>query len=336
MAVCFIKYNMLRILPENLNKTIEFYEKICGMKYCAESIENKQLPYTSEDKKLHVFNYQKNDVGDYEPTGVCFMLDRNHQGSYPKSGYWKVGLGLRDVNAAVDHFRGKGFNVDPGAQFVDVGYLTAMSDPNGYSIELLQHDFEGNFSKPATSDGLLSQPRDVPPSVGQITIRCTNAKRTCQFYQNVLCMKLLCTEIPGNKFPFTLYFFAYTDDEPLSANLSDVVNREWLYKKRYCQIEVQHRHNLPPDFAYSTNDENGGGVRLGHVGFCIHVTSDVMERVKNVQGVRIFKDEKGKDVCFVHDPDGYVIQVELAEQPLETSAQEDQNQSTKYCCCIDK
>lgn len=307
----FIKYNILRIFPENLEKTINFYKTLCEMNYNIQQMDNKNPPYKSTDNQLHVFSYPAKQTG-VAPTGVCFVLDTDHKVHYKNAGYWKIGLALRDVNAAVQHFNGHGFIVNEGSQFYDVGFLTSLDDPNGHNIELLQEDFEVNFVPPTNSDGYLSQPVSSPPSVGQITIRCTNAERTKAFYQQVLGMKLLCVEQPNNSFPFTLYFFAYTDDVPPSPhNLSDVVNREWLYKKPYCQIEVQHRHNLPHDYKLVTSDENDLNINIGHVGFFVAVSPLIMSQVKSSVDVQVRLNAHGEEVCFLRDPDGYVVQVEL-------------------------
>ena len=57
------------------------------------------------------------------------------------------------------------------AQFQDVGYLCHLRDPNGFSIELLQHTFEKNFSAVTPDDSLaLGQ----PAVIGQITTRSTD------------------------------------------------------------------------------------------------------------------------------------------------------------------
>ena len=305
MATNFIKCNILRINPEKLQSTIHFYKDICGMGYNVEQLNFKNSFYTSSDNKLHVFTFPSKE-SSYKPTGVGFVLDTEHKVDYANSGYWKVGFGLRDVDAAVRHMHRHSIQVGGESQFYDVGYLTCLDDPNGHNIEVLQHDFERNFTPPADSNGLLSQPLGDAPVLGQITIRCTDAVRTQKFYENVLGMKLMCVEQPANKLPFSLYFFAYTDEQPPSVELSAVENREWLYKRPYCQIEVQHRHNLPPGHKYVTNDDNGP---LSHVGFCVCVSEDVMLRVKACEGVKVCVDSEGKDVCFVRDPDGYVIQV---------------------------
>lgn len=305
----YIKYNMLRIKSSNLQKTINFYANICGMNYERKIVDLKSFPYSWSDDSIHVFRYD-NKRDKNELTAACFIVDDdNFQSSYKDSGYWKIGLSLKDVNAAVDYFGSNHINISPGQQFYDVGFLTSFCDPNGYSIELLQHNFENNFKKPENSDGILLQPLDIPPSIGQITIRCTDIEKTKDFYVNVLGMKLLCIEQPANTFPFTLYFFAYTNDEPPSQNLTNIANREWLYEKTYCQIEVQFRHNLTNNFSYITNDSSGCS-KISHVGFSVQVQTALFDRIRsNEQVCKIPTETSSNGSCFIKDPDGFIIHV---------------------------
>ena len=84
------------------------------------------------------------------PSGSQYKSERNDV-------YWKIGLSLQDVNLA----REKIMNLDtsqvsPPAQFFDIGYLCHLADPEGFSIELLQHTFEKNFVKsPLDTTGYL-------------------------------------------------------------------------------------------------------------------------------------------------------------------------------------
>ena len=39
-------------------------------------------------------------------------------------------------------------------QFMEVGYLCHLTDPNGFTIELLQHTFKKNFVKPVPDPSL--------------------------------------------------------------------------------------------------------------------------------------------------------------------------------------
>ena len=73
--------------------------------------------------------------------------------------YWKIGLTLQDVDVARDEIMKFGTNVSKPIQYKDTGYLCHLKDPDGFSIELLQHTFEENFVKPSLyTDLILCQP----------------------------------------------------------------------------------------------------------------------------------------------------------------------------------
>merc|ERR1719265_1795642 len=90
------------------------------------------------------------------------------------TGYWKIGIGLPDVDAAVDNLRDAGVAVEKGSQFLDVGFLTHMRDPAGYTIELLQDSFECNFCPQPRVDRPLACRH---PKVGQVTLRVADIER---------------------------------------------------------------------------------------------------------------------------------------------------------------
>ena len=286
---------------------IDFYSSICGMDYVCQAASSADYPYC-QDGKLHLFSYKEKDPS-YTRTSVCFVVDDNFTAAgYDDPGYWKIGIVLQDVRAAVRCFRERGSRVGSPGQFVDVGFLTSLRDPQGYSIELLQDSFEENFREVG---GERAAPLNQPymPAIGQITIRSREADKTCHFYTAVLGMKLLCTEVPGNRYPFTLYFFAYTAEEPPnSQDLSAVENREWTYQRPYCQIEVQHCHNLPSNFSYQTHDQVGSDIRLGHVGISLQVSRErIREIVAKDQGARYLNVDQS--VAHISDPDGYLIEL---------------------------
>eukprot|EP00438_Fugacium_kawagutii_P006511 Skav209104 [mRNA] locus=scaffold179:131723:132052:+ [translate_table: standard] len=76
--------------------------------------------------------------------------------------------------------------------------------------------------------------------IGQITTRITDAQRSLEFYQKVLKMKLLSVQ-PVEPHRFTLYFLAYTEENPPKSDLEAVENREWLWQRPYTTLELQHR-----------------------------------------------------------------------------------------------
>lgn len=153
--------------------------------------------------------------------------------------YWKIGLSLADVDTARSHLISHGVHVTQPRQFRDIGYLCHLNDPFGYSVELLQRDFQHNFCSERIKSFLnptfaLRQQTHV----GQITLRVSDIEKSLRFYESSMGMKLLSRQnIPDM---FDLYFLACTDEKPPSDNVNDVEIREWLWKRPYTTLELQY------------------------------------------------------------------------------------------------
>ena len=289
---CRIACNILRVKPNDVPLMKSFYEETIGMAY------NKAI-YSNIIRHCFMFNHQ-------EPkTGICFEECEEFAANVENSGYWKIGITLEDVDQAVKFVNNetqRDFKL--GSQFEKIGFVGHIADPLGYSIEFLQHTFEKNFSKTTCVERcLLDQSKSSPPNFGQITIRCKDAKSSCNFYTEVLGMRLVSIQ-PSINYPFTLYFFAYTDSiPPNSQDLEAIENREWLWKQPFAQIELQHRHNLKEDFQFTTNDKQGYGC-IPHAGFRIDVSSERFRIIQNKENLT-----EVDNVLITYDPDGYKIEV---------------------------
>ena len=147
--------------------------------------------------------------------------------------YWKVGVCMPDVAKQVELLKSKGVNVSKPSQFRDIGFLCHLQDSDGNGMELLQHTFEKNFKGPHPNN---------PITIGQITIRTKSAKESLAFYRDKLGMRLLSIQ-PVTPMGFTLYFFGYTDENPPDSNPEGVANREWLWSRPFCTIEVVANDN---------------------------------------------------------------------------------------------
>ena len=151
--------------------------------------------------------------------------------------YWKIGLSLTDADTARLKLIRRGVEVTSPRQFRDIGYMCHLSDPFGFSLELLQHDFQSNFSSERVQASLepnlaLGQ----RALIGQITLRVSDINRSLQFYQSTLGMKLLFIQSIPNM--FNLYFLACTDEKPPSDDVNAVEIREWLWKRPYTTLEL--------------------------------------------------------------------------------------------------
>ena len=159
---------------ENVKELAAWYGKVLGF-----SIEEQdeqflcQLPGQGARLKLiKDFNMKEND---------------QDKSSKKKNVYWKIGLTLPDVDLARTRISINGTKVSTPSQFLDIGYLCHLTDPDGRSIELLQQTFADNFIKPAEQS---SKPLGQDSLVGQITLRCSDIDQSLQFYRDILGMKV--------------------------------------------------------------------------------------------------------------------------------------------------
>lgn len=231
-----------------------------------------------------------------------------------KDGYWKIGITLSDVDRARHRLQSSGVSVSDPHQFLDIGYLCHLADPDGYCIELLQHDFAQNYrpSPPRHECKLGSA-----PTLGQITLRIKDPAASLRFYGEVLGMRLLCRQVV-EPHRFTLYFLACTDEEPPDADLDAMENREWLWKRSYTMLELQHVWGTEhTDFAYDKHEDDS----LGFWGISF-ATQDLPALIGELEdrGVHIttplgFDPTLQANTALVLDPDGF--RVRLAE--MDTS-----------------
>lgn len=215
--------------------------------------------------------------------------------------YWKIGLSLVDVDTARSQLVRQGVDVTPPKQFRDIGYMCHLNDPFGYSIELLQHDFQCNFCPERTQSSL--QPNLAPGQqthLGQITLRVSDIEKTLSFYQCELSMKLLSRQsIPSM---FDLYFLACTDEKPPSDDLNAVEIREWLWKRPYTTLELQHWPQQNRKFNTADLHQETGFSALA---FTVDAQRfDELKTTLSVQDVSKKYPEYETRVLQCNDPDG--------------------------------
>ncbi|MGR3678288.1 MAG: VOC family protein [Paracoccaceae bacterium] len=160
------------------------------------------------------------------PGGGGYSHERNHR-------YWKIGITVPNVDMAVDDLHQSRVAVSDPRQFGDIGYMAHLADPNGFVIELLQHDFENN--RPSNA-GDHTQPLGGSARVGQITLRTSDISTELAQHSD---MQLLSVQ-PVTEYGFDLYFLAYSQERPTNPDLRTVENREWLWKRPYTTLEFQH------------------------------------------------------------------------------------------------
>jgi len=119
-------HTMIRVT--DLDKSIEFYTKVLGMRVL-DRTENTQYRYTL------VF------VG-YEQGGTTIELTHNWDTDQYEMGnaFGHLALGVEDTYAACDQIKVLGGNVtrEPGPVKGGSTHIAFITDPDGYQIELIQ------------------------------------------------------------------------------------------------------------------------------------------------------------------------------------------------------
>lgn len=119
-------HTMIRVT--DLEKSIEFYTKVLGMRVL-DRTENTQYRYTL------VF------VG-YEQGGTTIELTHNWDTDQYEMGnaFGHLALGVEDIYSACDQIKALGGNVtrEPGPVKGGSTHIAFITDPDGYQIELIQ------------------------------------------------------------------------------------------------------------------------------------------------------------------------------------------------------
>ncbi len=157
--------------------------------------------------------------------------------SSPRDRYWKIGITLPDLDAAYQYLTSRGVGVSRPHQFEDIGYMSHMTDPEGFQIELLQHTFAGQ-AKTAQAD---PEAPFSEAAIGQVTLRTTNLERDLKRFHSENGMRLLSVQRLTH-YGFDLYFLAKTVEIPPASDLEAVENRPWLWQRTYVTLELQHIH----------------------------------------------------------------------------------------------
>jgi len=288
-----LTHHCLRV--KNLGDVAKFYSEKFGMKQLNQSLASENVVFSGFVDKIDDSSkiQRGKTLLEFHQLTSKVVSSMQHQETY-----WKIGMCFQDVTHAANKLRKLGVQVGSPSQFRDIGFLGHLSDPDNFSIELLQTDFEKNFKAITPNPDYVL---DQPGVLGQITIRASNADRTLDFYRDQLGMKLLSIQ-PVTPYGFTLYFLAWTDDVPPSSELTDVVNREWLWKRPYTTIEIQVNSGDKKINEFSLAEDKAGFMGMRAVCNDLNETKTYFESI----GLKVksgHDDLFDKSTLTVRDPD---------------------------------
>ncbi len=128
-----ILHTMLRV--GDLQRSIDFYTKVLGMTLLRTS-ENAQYRYT-----LAFLGYGSN------PEHAELELTYNHGVDHYDLGnaYGHIAISAENIRLACDAVRANGGNVtrEPGPVMGGETVIAFVTDPDGYKIELIERQFQG-------------------------------------------------------------------------------------------------------------------------------------------------------------------------------------------------
>lgn len=212
-----------------------FYTEVLGMR----DLGHGTVGYGQEEARLQFVQTDK----PYAPN--------------PNDHFWKLALAVPDIELAYAQLRANKFDVSQPHQFQDIGYLAHFRDPEGFLVELIDHSFKGE--RPDT-ENVSPHLFGGGAHLNLLTLRTVDMEQThrkCLDWG----MKLLSIQ-PVKGRGFTLYFYAFTDDGPPSADPEALENRPWLYRRPYTVLEMQHLHE-------ADTIEPSGIAHAGYAGFTI-------------------------------------------------------------------
>lgn len=151
--------------------------------------------------------------------------------------YWKIGVTVPDLTAAIDYLRDRGQQTSEPQQFKDIGYMAHLRDPCGFNIELLQHGFAGEEQSVGDKHPLAAN-----ATLAHLTLRVLDLQAAQRYFVDKLGMRLISVQ-PVPDYHFCLYFFTWHQEPTPVPELDAVENRSWLWRRPYLMVEIQHLHN---------------------------------------------------------------------------------------------
>eukprot|EP00002_Diphylleia_rotans_P007071 TRINITY_DN1653_c0_g1_i2.p2 TRINITY_DN1653_c0_g1~~TRINITY_DN1653_c0_g1_i2.p2 ORF type:complete len:165 (-),score=32.70 TRINITY_DN1653_c0_g1_i2:128-622(-) len=161
----------------------------------------------------------------------------------------------------------------------------------------------------------MSGPAITNPVFAQVMVRVKDPKKSVDFYQRLCGMKFL-AKLDFPEKTFSLYFLAYTDDEPPAEDATQAEKARWLWARRYMTLELTHNYGTENQEGFSYHNGNSEPRGFGHIGI---TSADIYGACKRfeAEGCKIVRQPgpfaEHSEIAFVADPDGYWI--ELIQQP---------------------
>lgn len=182
----------------------------------------------------------------------------------PTDLYWKIAVSVPDIELACAQLRARGVPCTSPRQFRDVGFLAKVTDPEGFTVELIDHWFEGERPDLEVDRTLLGGGAHL----SLVTLRTGDIAgvETDILEWGMKALSVQAVHPNG----FTLYFYAFTDETPPHPDLEAIENRTWVYRRPYSVLEIQHVHGLDAETHPAENAAGYAGLSVRAANAPIH------------------------------------------------------------------
>lgn len=288
------------LIIRNPRRSLDFYQHILGMEMVSHQLNGEGI------EEIHSYQLRFPNNLQAGLLELQFYPQRNFQRQDQVDGldvgYWKIGITTANVDLAAAYLQKHGIDVSKPQQFLDVGYMAHLRDPDGYLIELLQNELPIDNSS-------LNKPNEFAKqsTFAHVSLRVANPEKSLNFYCQGLGMKLLSRQFI-EQHDFTLYFLAFTQENPPVDDIDAVSNRLWLWQRPYPVLELQFFHARSG--GYSASAASGfSGLRVQIDKFSEVKSNLEMVRNDSDPATREYDFAIKKDVYKLFDPDGYSVRI---------------------------
>lgn len=232
----------------NTKKSLDFYINSLGM-----TLLNS---FKKDGKEIFHLSFEKAS----KQAILELIYDENSLTKFPRNvdnleGYWKIAICIKDVDIARRNLINNGVKVSEAFEVPNVAYLCHFEDPDGYTLELIQHKFNKNHKKEDEDTNYILGNK---PVFSLVTYRVKDIKKSIDFYINELGLKLY-SKMDVSFRGFMLYFLAPDIDKLPDNDVSSIKNVEWLWQRDFTLIELQHILDLEKnsEFKYEVGQSTG-------------------------------------------------------------------------------
>ena len=214
-----------------------FYRDILGMS----ELEDGRVAYSSREVALKFIEADEPYV------------------ARPSDLYWKIAVSVPNIELAREQLIRQGIDCTEPQQFRDVGYLVHFVDPEGFTVELIDHWFKGERPHETHNEELFGGGAHL----SLVTLRTADiaAIEPELVSWGMTPLSVQSVDPPG----FTLYFYGFTAETPPKSDLEAIENRSWVYRRSYTVLELQHLPNSHVESPQTESVSGYGGLSISSV-----------------------------------------------------------------------